>query len=209
MPVVSNDKEGRARAFQVIQSGGVVAFRTDTFYGLGGDPFSVTALQRIEQLKRRRENKPTLVLISDRSEAQRLVKRETELFARLSRKFWAGALTLVVEADANVPELLTAGTGTIGIRLPDDESVRRFVRQMGGVLTATSANISEAPPARTARQVATYFGDEIDLIIDDDDSLLTEPSTVIDATGDAPRLIRQGIISFGDIARFLQEDQPR
>lgn len=205
MPVVLNDDEGHERAFQMIRSGGVVAFRTDTFYGLGGDPFSVEALRRIEQLKRRREAKPTLVLISDRSEVQRLASRQTKLFERLSEKFWAGALTLIVEARVDVPELLTAGTGTIGIRLPDDESVRNFIHRMGGVLTATSANTSDAAPARTAQQVAAYFKDEIALIVNDGESHITKPSTVVDATGDAPRLIREGIIPFADITRYLEE----
>lgn len=207
MPMVLNDDEGLERASQVIESGGVVAFRTDTFYGLGADPFSVEALRRIERLKRRRETKPTLVLISDRSEAQRLMLRESRLFAKLSEKFWAGALTLVVEANANVPKLLTAGTDTIGIRLPDDVAVRNFVRQMGGVLTATSANKSEAAPASTAQQVADYFKDEIDLIVDDGESQVTKPSTVIDVTGDEPRLIREGIIPFADITRYLQDER--
>ena len=197
--VVPNTQPARDQAAAVIRRGGILAFRTDTFYGLGVDPFNQTALQRLREVKGRNEANPILVLIADIHEIGRFISQRSDLFDRICETYWPGPLTLVSNARSELPDELTAGTRTIGIRLPDDAEVRNLVRACGGALTGTSANISRQPPARTAKEVATYFTDGIDLIIDGGAVSVTNPSTVLDVTGAKPRLIREGAVTKNEL----------
>ena len=190
-------------AAETIARGGVIAFRTDTFYGLGADPFNVGALQRIKQLKGREANKPILVVISDLDPIKRFISERSRTFDRLGKRFWPGALTLIGAAAKAVPDEVTAGTGTIGIRLPDDDKVRALVRACGGALTATSANPSGSDPARTAAEVEAYFGAGVDFIVDSGKSRGDLPSTVVDAGGAETKLIREGAVPWGEIQAML------
>jgi L-threonylcarbamoyladenylate synthase len=185
---------------KIIKQGGVIAFRTDTFYGLGVDPFNAVAVRRVRELKGREDDKPILLLISDPDQVDRVIVQRTAEFIELAAKFWPGPLTIVGKAAANLPEEITAGTGTVGVRLPDDEKVRELVRECGGVLTATSANPAGREPARSAEEVRDYFPQGIDLILDDGEVTATEPSTVVDATISPPRVIREGAIRASLIA---------
>jgi len=182
------------RAAQIVSAGGVIAFRTDTFYGLGADPFNVSAVSKIRELKGREENKPILLLLSEASLGDRFIADRSEAFEEVARKFWPGPLTIVGVAVANLPRGITAGTGTVGVRVPADEGVRDLVRTCGGALTATSANPSGREPARSAKEVFDYFGARVDLIIDGGEVIATEPSTVVDVTTSPPRVIRKGAI---------------
>jgi len=188
---------------QTIERGGVIAFRTDTFYGLGADPFNRAALQRIKELKGREDNKPILIVISDRDQVERFIAAPSHSFQLLSKEFWPGALTLIGKARPEVAAEITAGTDTIGVRLPNDERVRALVRACGGALTATSANPSHEPPATSAVAVQHYFAERIDLIIDDRESQTDAASTVVDATGDKPKLIREGVVAWSEIVTRL------
>jgi L-threonylcarbamoyladenylate synthase len=183
----------REHAARVVNLGGVVAFRTDTFYGLGADPFNHDALERINALKGR-EGKPVLVLVGDAREARRLVSFVSRAFEVLAARHWPGALTLVAPAREDAPELLTAGTGTVGVRLPDDVDAREIVRACGGLLTATSANPAGEPPARTAEEAARYFKEADGLVLDGGGARSELPSTVLDVSGASPRLIREGVV---------------
>src|SRR5690349_6716835 len=157
-------------AAEVIANGGVIAFRTDTFYGLGADPFNAAAVARIRELKGREDDKPILLLVSDLDQVERVIGERSEIFARVAAAFWPGPLTIVGFAVAALPVEITAGTGTVGVRLPADENVRKLVRECGGILTATSANPSGHQSARSAQEVVNYFPDDssrsLDLILD-------------------------------------------
>jgi L-threonylcarbamoyladenylate synthase len=201
--VIRDGMEAHLRAARIIASGGTIAFRTDTFYGLGVDPFNPDAVSRIKELKGRDDGKPILVVISDKSVVDRFSSELSHAFKSLSSKYWPGPLTLVVRAKAELPEELTAGTGTIGIRLPDDEKVRTLVDACGGALTATSANLSGTPPASNANEVLEAFSDKLDLIIDGGQTLSTKPSSVVDVSGNGVVLIREGVIPWKDIERVL------
>ena len=203
MPTYTDTQETRQSAGRVVKAGGLVLFRTDTFYGVGADPFDDAALERINTLKGR-DGKPILVLAADPLDAERLIAERTRTFDILAASRWPGALTLVAAARAEVPELLTAGTGTIGVRLPDDEEARSIVRACGGLLTATSANPAGRPPARTAAEVADYFPNGFDIIIDGGVTRTELPSTVIDVTGLQPRLIRQGVVTRAELEETLR-----
>lgn len=198
-----------SQAAEIIAHGGVIAFRTDTFYGLGADPFNRDAVQRIKQLKGREENKPILVVLSERTSVTRFVAQPAPAFDFLADMFWPGPLTLIGHAIADLPEEVTAGTKTIGVRLPDDDRVRELVEACGGALTATSANPSHEEPARTAQEVFTYFGGRVDLIIDDGDIATDRPSTVVNACGVEPQLIREGAINWSTIQAELKKSNVR
>jgi L-threonylcarbamoyladenylate synthase len=193
------------KAAEVISSGGVIAFRTDTFYGLGTDPFNQAAVARIRELKGREDNKPILLLISDVDQVHRLLRARSDEFNIAARRFWPGPLTIVDVAVAALPEEITSGTGTVGVRLPADESVRELVRECGGVLTATSANPSGSEPARSAKEVAGYFPRGLDLIVDGGEVNATEPSTVLDVSSSPPRVVREGAISRNVIEQLFAE----
>jgi L-threonylcarbamoyladenylate synthase len=184
-------------AAKIISAGGVIAFRTDTFYGLGADPFNARAVSKIRELKGREENKPILLLLSDAGIADRFIAGVSESFEEVARKFWPGPLTIVGAAVREVPSEITAGTGTVGVRVPADDNVRDLVRVCGGALTATSANPSGREPARSAQEVRDYFPEGIDLVIDGGEVTATEPSTVLDVTTTPPRVVRQGAVLTG------------
>jgi L-threonylcarbamoyladenylate synthase len=203
--IYPDSPESRERALRVVNAGGLVAFRTDTFYGVGADPFNPEALEAINALKGR-DGKPILVLVSDTEAARRLVARRTRAFDVLSARHWPGALTLVAEARAEVPELLTGGTRTVGVRLPDDAEARAFVRACGRMLTATSANVAGAKPARTAAEVARYFPEAQGLIIDGGAARTELPSTVLDVSGERPRLIREGVVTRTELEETLRSE---
>lgn len=172
----------------------MIAFRTDTFYGLGADPFNAAAVERIRELKGREGDKPILLLISDVNQIERLLTERSTEFTNLAEKFWPGPLTIVCKATTDLPEGITAGTGTVGVRLPADTRVRDLVRECGGTLTATSANPAGGDPARSAEDVKGYFPEGLDLIIDGGQVTAIEPSTVVDATTSPPRVVREGAI---------------
>ena len=201
--IITQTVESHSTAAQIIARGGVIAFRTDTFYGLGADPFNHDAVQRIKQLKGREEQKPILIIVSDRAAVTQFISAPTPNFSLLAETFWPGPLTLIGQAAAGVPEEITAGTKTVGVRLPGDDRVRALVRNCGGALTATSANPSHQEPATTAEKVFSYFGEAIDLILDDGEAQANQPSTVIDVSGVEPRVIRDGAIAWSAIRKML------
>jgi L-threonylcarbamoyladenylate synthase len=192
------------KAAEMISRGGVIAFRTDTFYGLGADPFNQAAVRTIKQLKGREDNKPILIVISDYDQLDRFISSISPAFQLLAKKFWPAPLTLIGQACPALPTDITAGTKTVGVRLPNDDRVRLLVRTCGGALTATSANPSHAAPATTAQQVYEYFGEAIDLIVDDGEAQTDRPSTVVDVSQDVPTLIREGVITWSSVTEELK-----
>ena len=200
--IQKDNEQTRREASQLIAAGGIIAFRTDTFYGLGADPLNTDAVRKIRELKGRDDTKPILLLISDDSEVDRFVQ-QSEFFKLVARDHWPAPLTLIGVSRPEVPTELTAGTGSLGIRLPDDEEVRALVRACGGALTATSANVSGQPPARTAKEVENHFPAGIDLIVDGGEVTATEASTVLDVSSSKARLVREGAISLDELKELF------
>jgi L-threonylcarbamoyladenylate synthase len=202
--ILKDNRQTRAQAAALIKAGGLCAFRTDTFYGLGADPFNRAALQKLLALKGREDGKPILLVIGDASEVTRFNAGGGKLFDAVSARHWPGALTLVVGARPELPEELTAGTGTIGLRLPADAAVCRFVSACGGALTATSANRAGEPPARTAEEAARAFPAGLALIVDGGAARSQEPSTVLDISRGEARLIREGAVSWRELEETIR-----
>ena len=194
----------RVEAARIIADGGVIAFRTDTFYGLGADPFNQDAVARIRELKGREDDKPILVLVSDQNQVERFIE-QSGFFKMVAVSRWPAPLTLIGVSRPEVPLELTAGTNSLGVRLPDDETVRSLVRACGGALTATSANLSGQAPARTAKEVQNYFPEGIDLIIDGGEVTATQPSTVLDLSGSEVRLVREGAVTREELGEFFEQ----
>jgi L-threonylcarbamoyladenylate synthase len=145
------------------------------------------------------------LVISDAATVERFIERRTEIFDLVAQSHWPGPLTIVMKAKREVSDELTAGSGTIGLRLPDDERVHELVRACGGALTATSANPSGEPPARTAEEVARAFPTGLDLIVDGGTASADKPSTVIDLSGSSVRLIREGALTRDELRLTLNK----
>jgi L-threonylcarbamoyladenylate synthase len=179
-------------AAAVLKSGGIVAFPTESFYGLGADALAPEAVRRVFRLKGRPEAKPLLVLVDSVEQALALAAEASAGARELMVRHWPGPLTLVLRAAAAVPVEVTAGTGTVGLRVPGHAVARGLVRAAGIPVTAPSANPSgDAPPTR-ADAVARHFSGRVDLILDGGVTAGGAGSTVADCTVWPPRILRQG-----------------
>lgn len=201
--IIKADPAGIRKVGRVILQGGVAAFPTETFYGLGADARNEEALQKIFQLKGREENKPLLLLIGDRDWLSGLVRNIPPVAGRLMEKFWPGPLTLVFEASPRLSALLTGGTGTVGVRLSPHPVAQTLIQAVGRAITATSANLSGQPSASVAAEVFRALGNRVDAILDGGQTAGGLGSTVLDLSSPAPRIIRQGVISQAELVPFL------
>lgn len=186
-----------------LQSGEVIAFPTDTFYGLGADPFNPEAVSRIFQIKQRPADKPLLVLIHSINQLAALTREVTDNARQLMDRFWPGPLTLIFEAAPDLPDILTADTGTVGIRLPAHAFTQQLLKTLDHPLTAPSANISGGPELLTAQDVEQVLGDALDIIVDDGAAPGGALSTVLDTTTRPPTLIREGAVSLSELESAL------
>ena len=186
------DVRAIAAAAAVIEAGGLVAFPTESFYGLGADALDTEAVARVFEVKGRPEHKALLVLVDSIDMAAGLAARISDGARALMARHWPGPLTLVLEAAARVPAGLTGGTGTIGVRMPGHPVARALVHSAGRPITAPSANPSEAAPPLTAAAVRGYFGGLVELILDGGTTAGGPGSTVADCTVWPPRILRQG-----------------
>lgn len=191
------DARALAAAAAAVRAGGVVAFPTETFYGLGAAASSAAGVARVFAVKGRPEGKPLLVLVDSVAMAESLALTVSDTARALMARHWPGALTLVLPARPSVPTALTAGTGTIGVRWPAHAVAVGLVRALGEPLTAPSANPSDTPPARTARDVLGYFDGALDLVLDGGPTPGGAPSTVLDLTVDPLRVLRRGAVAAG------------
>ena len=183
-----------ARCAKVIKAGGVIAYPTDTFYGLGVDPKNLRAVSRVFEIKGRRADQPILLLLHDRSEVTAWTSSVTPAAQRLMDRFWPGPLTLVFTARPDILPELTGGTGTIGLRVPGNELTRTLLGMAGNALTGTSANRSGSSSPRTVEEVMRELGDRVDLVLDGGMLTADRPSTVVDVTVEPPRIIRMGAV---------------
>lgn len=191
-------------AAEVIAGGGIVAFPTRNLYGLGADALNGRAVENIFRIKRRTPQKPLLVLIKHRSELQRIVRNVPPAASILMDRFWPGGLTIVFEAKPELPHLLTAGSGKIGVRLPAHPVAAALVRAAFHPVTGTSANISGEAGCSSLSQLAPSIRDCVDLILDAGPLPPGIGSTVMDVTVEPFRILREGSISAQDLFRALE-----
>jgi L-threonylcarbamoyladenylate synthase len=189
---------------RVLNLGGVIAFPTDTFYGLGANPFHKKAISRIFKIKQRQEDKPLLVLIGAIHQVNILALEINPTAELLIKKLWPGPLTILFPAHTHLPTQLTANTGKIGIRQPGNERVRKLLTGIGYPITATSANVSGSANATTAEEVQETLGSQVDLILDGGPAVSDKESTVLDVTLSPPLIVRNGMMSKEEIETVLE-----
>ena len=184
-----------------VREGGVIAVPTESFYALACDPTSADAVARVCAIKGRPAGKPILVLVAGRAQVGDLVSQVSPAAAMLMERCWPGPLTLVLPARSELPEMLTAGTGTIGVRWSAHRDLQ-MILDATGALTGTSANRSGEEPCRLADEIARTCADSVDLIVDAGPTAGGLPSTVLDVTG-RPRLLREGAVSTRQLRELL------
>jgi len=183
------------KSAETIDNGGLVAFPTETFYGLGANINNANALKKIFEVKGRADNAPILLLIGDMHMVEYYVSHIPESARRIMNAFWPGGVTLVFNASDAVNPVLSAGTGKIGIRYSSHPVPSAISKKLGYAITGTSANISGKAPPDSAEKALEQLGGKIELIIDGGLTRGVTPSTVIDVSNDNLAVIREGCIS--------------
>lgn len=202
MRVIAESDAAWKAACEAIAGGDLVVFPTDTVYGVGCDPAIVQALDRIYEAKGRPANKAIPLLLSDESVLPSVASDLTEAARRLGAALWPGALTLVVQRSVNLPPQL-GQANTIAVRVPAHDALRRFIASVGGAVAATSANLSGQTDALDVEQAKGYLGEHIEIYVDGGRTSGGIPSTVVDCTVTPVRILRQGAISFEEIAAII------
>ena len=189
----------------VLGKGGVMAYPTDTYYGLGASCFSKKAVRRIYQLKKRETAKPLSILVSDLEMVRSLAVGIPRLFWQLAEEFWPGPLTLILKASSRLPEEILGAEGSVGIRLPALPWLRGLISKAAFPITGTSANISGGKEIDNPEEVIASFSGKIDLIVDGGKTEGGLPSTVVDLTSPDPVILREGAVPRSILEEYPQE----
>ena len=198
IPATSDDYSSEVAT--VYKNGGVIAYPTESFYGLGVDPYNAAAVEKLFAIKGRSASKAIPLIVSNMAMVEGIATELTPFIRQIMEKHWPGPLTIVVKAKAGLlPAALTAGSDTVALRIPGSKVARELVEAIGGPLTTTSANPSNMIPATTAEMVMGYFSEMIDLIVDGGELEGISPTTVIDLAHGAPILLREGLLPFSMI----------
>jgi L-threonylcarbamoyladenylate synthase len=193
-------------AVSAIAAGGLVAYPTDTLYGLGADPRSSSAVSRVFLAKRRPQDRPIPLIAASIGQVRESVGTLTPLAERLAAACWPGPLTLIIPASAALCREVHRGTGIVAVRVPDHAVARALAGALGHALTSTSANVSGGTAPATADEVAVALGDApdvLDVLIDAGPVPGGLPSTMVDVTGAVPVLVRAGAIPWDRVLKFL------
>jgi L-threonylcarbamoyladenylate synthase len=193
------------RAVAFLRQGQVVAYPTETIYGLGADVQDRKAVKRIYDLKSRDYGLPVSILVADLKMLRLVVEDVPERALPLMRKFWPGALTILFAATTLIPKGLLTNTGKIGIRISSHPVAAALVEQFGRPVTTTSANLSGFPPSLSVKHVQKYFGEKLLCIIDGGECEPSRGSTVVDIGDDTMRIVRDGAIPADEVIRCYQE----
>jgi L-threonylcarbamoyladenylate synthase len=191
-------------AVSVLRDGGVVAFPTDTVYGLGV-VVAPGPVERLYQLKGRPRDLALPLLIADSTQLEAVARDIPVAARRLAGEFWPGALTLVLRKSPAVPDFITAGKDTVAVRLPRHPVPIALVLGIGGPLASTSANLSGRPSAHSAGEVKEQLGEEIGLVIDGGAITRSRESTIVDLTGERPIVLRRGAITLARLRAVIPE----
>ena len=208
---LGTDFKANFRAFLdaviVLARGGIVAIPTDTLYGLAIDPLSPAALARLMTAKGRPTERAIALIGADMAQVVRDLGVLPTVAQKLASAYWPGPLTLLVPRPASIPAELTGGSPLVGVRVPNNDAARELCRFWGHVLTATSANLSGAPPSDDPDHVARVFQDrDVDLLLDAGKTTGGPPSTVVRAVDDDVRLFRPGAIAWDEVQQCLQTE---
>lgn len=182
----------------------IVALPTDTLYGLAADPRDAGAVQRLFEAKRRAAERAVPLVAADLEQVERALGRLSPRSRRLAERLWPGPLSLIVDAAPSIAVAVHGGRGTVAVRVPAHAVARRLAAQVGHPLTATSANVSGATPAATADAVAREFGEHVAVLLDAGPAPGGPPSTIVDARGERPTLVRTGAVPWSRVLESLE-----
>lgn len=194
------------RAAAVLRAGGLVAFPTETVYGLGADALNAESVERIFTVKGRPADNPLIVHIASQNEFTAVAGHVSPLAWALAAKFWPGPLTLVVEAAPTLPAVTTGGLATVAVRVPDHPLALALLDAAGVPIAAPSANRSGRPSPTTAAHVIDELGSQVDIVLDGGPCQLGVESTVVDARGDRPVVLREGAVTREHLGLDLRRD---
>jgi len=192
------------RGISILKQGGIVAFPTDTVYGLGACANLPSAVERVYQVKERPRNMALPLLLAHTSQISEIAEPVPPVAWLLARSFLPGALTIVLPRSKSVPDIITAGGTTVAIRIPAHPVPVALVEGLGAPIVGTSANLSGQPSALTADGVYSQFGGEIDLVIDGGRCSGGRESTIVDVTGETPVVLREGAISKAELKQVCE-----
>jgi L-threonylcarbamoyladenylate synthase len=198
-PILSPTRTNIEAAAEHIKTGGIVAYPTETVYGLAVDPFDAVALERLFEVKGRPPDKPVLLLIHDRSDLDLLASSLPEAAVKLMDRFWPGPLTLLLPARDDLLPFVTSGSGAVAVRLSSNETSRSLCQAAGRPITSTSANLGGEPPASTAEQSSNLLSSNDGLVLDGHCESDALPSTIVDLTASEPVILRAGAIAPSEI----------
>ena len=199
----STDEKTLIKATDILREGGLVAFPTDTVYGLAGHAYLPEAVEQIYQVKERPMDKAIPLLLANSEQVQEVASDVPPVAYRLMEVFWPGGLTIILPKSPRLPDVVTAGGATVALRTPDHPFVLALIQALGAPLAATSANISGHPPATTVREALHELGGRVTLIVDGGTCPGGVPSTVLDLTVSPPRVLREGAVAWEAIRRVL------
>ena len=186
----------------LLKEGKLIIYPTDTVYGIGAIMDSIDAIKGVYNAKKRNFSSPLIVLVSDPNKISKIAyidEKHKENINKLINKFWPGGLTIILKKKPCVPDIMTANGNTVGVRMPDLKLSLDIIDSVGGLFPTTSANISGEATPRSYEELSQEFKDRVDIIIDGGNSPVGVASTIIDMSGDTPKIIRVGAISIKEI----------
>lgn len=192
---MKGDAEGIRQAAQIIKNDGLVAFPTETVYGLGANALSAEAVKKVYAAKGRPSDNPMIVHIARASDIGQLTPMLSSTIVTIIENFWPGPLTIVVKKKAGVPDVTTGGLDTVAVRMPDNKIALDLINESGCPIAAPSANLSGSPSPTKAQHVIDDLTGRVDAIIEGDDCRVGIESTVLDLTSEVPTILRPGIIT--------------
>lgn len=199
----ASDAESIRRAGRIIKAGGLVAFPTETVYGLGCDAMNADAAAKVFEVKQRPQFDPLIVHIADHKQLEMVIDSLPSLGQRLIDAFWPGPLTLVLPKQPAIPDLITAGLSTVAVRMPNHPVAQSLIREAGTPIAAPSANPFGYVSPTTAQHVAAGLGGTIDLILDDGPCPIGVESTIVSLAGSQPELLRPGSITIEQLSAVI------
>ena len=188
---------------QIIKKGGIVIFPTETVYGIGTNGLDENAIKKLYEVKQRPLNKPISLLVNNIEMVEKIAKNITEVEYKLMERFFPGPLTIIFEKRDIVPDILTSNTNTIGIRMPSGEIAKKLIEFAGVPIATSSSNISGRPSGTNITDIKKDFEGKVDCFIDNGESELGIPSTVIRIIDNIPHILRQGAISEEEIRKVI------
>lgn len=197
------DPEVIARAGGIIRNGGLVAFPTETVYGLAADALNEAAVRRVYEAKGRPAGKPLAVQVAEKEDIKKLARSIPAAADRLIDAYFPGPLTIILEASPAISEIVTASTGKIGIRMPDHPVALALIRSAGTPIVAPSANTSGKPAPTDAAGVLRDLDGRVDMVLDAGTTSVKVASTVLDLTLDPPKILREGVIGMRELSRYF------